>query len=130
MQPYIGASYRVSVITARSLAALQHGEDQLFSDRGVQSACVLPRHVAAWAKSRTGKRVVADTHVLFSIFDETVPQKNLATPMLVDHVVAPPGTLLRLDALRVDREQVIAHFCGVDEAEGPVRDLYSGALRG
>jgi len=137
LEDYVGTSYRVSEITPGGLAALQRGAQRQFADRGVQCAFVLPGHAAAWAARASETRLRGGTYRLFSIFDESVPQKNLSTARLADLVAVPPATRLRLKALRVTAVQgsaslgktrVVAHFARADPVCGAPYDLYSGAL--
>jgi hypothetical protein len=137
MEDYVGTSYRVSAISAGGLAALQRGTQRHFADRGVQCAFVLPGHAAAWAARASEARLRDGAHRLFTIFDESVPQKNLSTARFADLVAVPPATRLRLKALRViavqgpaspGKTRVVAHFALADPACGAPYDLYSGAL--
>lgn len=134
MEDYVGTSYRVSQISRDGLAVLQRGRDRHFVDLGVQCAFVLPSNAATWARNAAQPRGGACQ--LFSIFDESVPQKNLSTALLADHVIVPPGTPLRLTGLRIIRSQdaagpghprVVAHFARADSACGTPYDLYNGA---
>jgi hypothetical protein len=140
MQDYRGTSYRVSWITRNGLAALLEPDSvgRPFADRGAQCAFVLPSHAAAWARHRLAAPACVGAVPLFSIFDESVPQKNLSTALLVDCVVVPPGTPLRLKTLRLvagkaatglHRAHVVAQFASAGLSCGAPRDLYSGAPR-
>ncbi|ANB71898.1 hypothetical protein [Paraburkholderia phytofirmans] len=135
MQDYVGTSYRVSQITLGGLAALRRGRDRQFADSGIQCAFVLPCSAATWAAHAAQAQLHEGVYRLFSIFDESVPQKNLSTARLADHVAVPPGTPLRLKALRIIASQcaagpglarVVAHFARANHAGGTPYDLYSG----
>lgn len=137
MQDYVGTSYRVSQITRDGVVALRRGRDRRFADRGAQCAFVVPSNAAAWAMRVAAVQQRDDTCWLFSIFDESVPQKNLSSALLADCVVVPPGAPLRLKALRniaargtasPGPVRIVAHFARADQACGPAYDLYSGAL--
>jgi hypothetical protein len=134
MQDYVGTSYRVSQVSCAGLAALQRGRGRHFADLGVQCAFVLPRNAAAWAINAVQAQPRDGAYQLFSIFDESVPQKNLSTALLADHVVVPPRTPLRLTGLRImggraalgpGRPRIIAHFASADPACGIPYDLYN-----
>jgi hypothetical protein len=136
MQDYVGTSYRVSQISSSGLAALHCGLERQFADRGVQCAFVLPGDAAAWAAHAAEARLRDGAYRLFSIFDESVPQKNLSTPQCADHVVVLPATPLRLKALRIvaahgpanpGKARIVAHFTRADRVCGTPYDLYSGA---
>ncbi|MFL9869581.1 hypothetical protein PQR67_35885 [Paraburkholderia fungorum] len=136
MQDYVGTSYRVSQISRDGLAVLQRSRGWHFFDLGAQCAFVLPSNAAAWATNAVQTQPRDGARTLFSIFDESVPQKNLSTALLADHVIVPPGTLLRLTGLRIIRGQgatgagrprIIAHFTRADCACGAPYDLYNGA---
>lgn len=142
MRDYGGTSYRVSQIDRRILDSLDASRDEPprhVVDRGAQSAFVLPRHAAAWAARRSAPPR-ADAYRLFSIFDESVPHKNLSTARRPDHVVVPPGTPLRVKALRIvasgqtdhpDRRAdayVVVHFARADPACGAPYDFHAGEL--
>jgi len=138
MEDYVGTSYRVSQITSSGLAALQSPLRRHFADRGAQCAFVLPGDAAAWAARAAEARLRDGAYRLFSIFDESVPQKILSTARLADHVAVPPGTPLRLKALRIIAGQgaaslgqirIVAHFAHADHQCGPRHELYSGARR-
>ncbi|MFL9994436.1 hypothetical protein PQR34_27925 [Paraburkholderia sediminicola] len=138
MEDYVGTSYRVSQITLGGLAALRRGRNRQFVDFGIQSAFVLPCSAAAWAAHSAGAHLYIGAYRLFSIFDESVPQKILSTARLADHVAVPPGTPLRLKALRIIAGQgaaslgqirIVAHFAHADHQCGPRHELYSGARR-
>lgn len=135
MTDYTGASYRVSHIARTGLAALQRGHARRFADLGAQCAFVLPRSAAAFAL-RTASAYPRDGLCeLYSIFDESVPQKNLSSAWLTDLVVVPPATTLCLKALRfvasagptdAGPTRVIAHFAGADPSCAARYDLVSG----
>lgn len=107
MNDYVGTSYRVSQIAHQGLATLllvpaqPDGTTPVFIDAAPQAAFVLPGHAAAWAQRAPGVMPVVGMCRLFSIFDESVPQKNLSTPRHPDLVVVVPDTPLRLKALRI-----------------------------
>jgi hypothetical protein len=133
MQDYVGTSYRVSQVSCNALATLQRGQDRHFVDLGAQCAFVLPCNAAAWAISAGQAQPCDGAYQLFSIFDESVPQKNLSTTLLADLVIVPPGTPLRLTRLRImggrtavtpGRPRVIAHFARANPACGTPYDLY------
>ncbi|CAE6820021.1 hypothetical protein R69888_06059 [Paraburkholderia haematera] len=139
MEDYVGTSYRVSQISRDGLAALQRGRGRgrgrHFVDLGVQCAFVLPCNAAAWAINAAQARPRDGAYQLFSIFDESVPQKNLSTALLADHVIVPPGTPLRLTGLRIISgrgatgsrcPRIVAHFARADSACGTPYDLYNG----
>ncbi|MFM0335920.1 hypothetical protein [Paraburkholderia fungorum] len=135
MQDYVGTSYRVSQISRVGVAALQRGKGRYFADPGVQCAFVLPCNAAAWAINAAEAQPRDGAHRLFSIFDESVPQKNLSTALLADHVVVLPGVPLRLTGLRIigdpdaldpGRARVVAHFARADPACGTPYNLYNG----
>lgn len=135
MVDYAGTSYRVSHITRTGLAALQRGHARRFADLGAQCAFVLPRNAATWAL-RTASAYPRDGLCeLYSIFDESVPQKNLSSTRLADLVVVPPATTLCLKALRfvasaapacAGRARVVAHFGGAESSCAARYDLFSG----
>jgi hypothetical protein len=136
MQDYAGTSYRVSRISRNGLAALQDGVGRSFADRAVQCAFVLPSSAAAWARHAAASPGCDDEYPLFSIFDESVPQKNLSSPRLADCVAVPPGTALRLTSLRLigyeaaaspSRARIVAQFGWAGLSCGTCCDLYSGA---
>jgi hypothetical protein len=136
MKDYVGTSYRVSQVSCDGLAALQRGRSRHFVDLGVQCAFILPDNAAAWAISAVQAQAHDGAYRLFSIFDESVPQKNLSTTLLADHVVVPPGTPLRLTGLHVVRgraakgpgqPRIIAHFARADPTCSTPYDLYNGA---
>jgi hypothetical protein len=136
MQDYVGTSYRVSQVSCDGLAALQRGRGRHFADLGVQCAFVLPCNAAAWAINAVRAQPRNGAYQLFSIFDESVPQKNLSMALLADHVVVLPGTPLRLTGLRImggrvamgpGRPRIVAHFAQADPACGTPYDLYNGA---
>jgi hypothetical protein len=138
MQDYVGTSYRVSQITRGGLAALQGTGNRCFVDLGAQCAFVLPSNAAALARRRAAAQRRDGAHLLFSIFDESVPQKNLSTARFVDCVAVLPGTPLRLTNLRIfaaqgdrssARARIVAHFAAADQACDAPYDLYSGAPR-
>lgn len=135
MPDYLGTSYRVSQITRNGLAALQRGRGRRFADLGAQCAFVLPSNAAAWARHAATAQLRDGAFRLFSIFDESVPQKNLSTALLADCVVVPPGAPLRLKALRIitdqgaagpGRARVVAHFARADQSCDTPYDLYTG----
>jgi hypothetical protein len=135
MQDYAGTSYRVSQISRAGVAALRRGKGRYFADPGVQCAFVLPCNAAAWARNAAEAQPRDGAYRLFSIFDESVPQKNLSTALLADHVVVLPGVPLRLTGLRIigdpeargpGRARVVAHFAWADSACGTPYDLYNG----
>jgi len=135
MEDYVGTSYRVSQITSSGLAALQSPLRRHFADRGAQCAFVLPGDAAAWAARAAEARLREGAYRLFSIFDESVPQKNLSTAHCAGQVAVPPATPLRLKTLRIvagegsrgpGKARVIAHFARSDQACGAPCDLYSG----
>lgn len=136
MADYTGTSYRVSHITRTGLAALQRGQVRRFADLGAQCAFVLPRNAAGWAL-RTASAYPRDGLCeLYSIFDESVPQKNLSSARLADLVVVPPATTLCLKALRfvasaepasAGGARVVAHFAGAEPSDAARYDLFSGA---
>jgi hypothetical protein len=136
MADYTGTSYRVSHITRTGLAALQRGHARRFADPGAQCAFVLPRNAAAWALRTAAASPRDGLCELYSIFDESVPQKNLSSALLADLVVVPPGTTLCLTALRfvvragaanAGRSRVVAHFAGAEPSDAARYDLFSGA---
>lgn len=136
MQDYVGTSYRVSQITRDGLAALQGNRSRCFVDLGAQCAFVLPSSAAALARHRTAAQRCDGTYLLFSIFDESVPQKNLSTALFADCVAVLPGTPLGLKNLRIfaaegdrspGRARIVAHFAAADQACGAPYGLYSGA---
>ncbi|WGS51074.1 hypothetical protein LFL96_06110 [Paraburkholderia sp. D15] len=139
---YTGTSYRVSYVMRAALAALQRGHARQFTDLGAQCAFVLPRNAAAWALRATRPAQHAGLCELYSIFDESVPQKNLSTDACTDLVVVPPGTRLRVKALRLvaiaapagdGRQRAIVHFAhaaadtGADAPCAACYDLFGGA---
>ncbi|CAE6848788.1 hypothetical protein R69927_07042 [Paraburkholderia domus] len=136
MEDYVGTSYRVSQISRDGLAALQRSRGRYFVDLGVQCAFVLPSNAAAWAINAAQAQPRDGAYQLFSIFDESVPQKNLSTALLADHVIVPPATPLRLTGLRTiqgrgatgpGRPRIVAHFARADPACGTSYDLYNDA---
>ncbi|MFL9903910.1 hypothetical protein PQR71_38275 [Paraburkholderia fungorum] len=138
MQDYVGTSYRVAQITRDGLAALQGDRGGRFVDLGAQCAFVLPSSAAAWARRQAAAQRRDGAYPLFSIFDESVPQKNLSTARFADCVAVLPGTPLRLKTLRIvaahgdrgpGRARIVAHFAAADQACGAPYDLYSGAPR-
>ena len=129
MHDYSGTSYRVSRVQDDGLAALKRGKGGLFSDAGVQSASILPAHAREWATSWARDQAGPDTHELITIFDETVPQKNLSTGTLADHVAVPPLATLKLTSLQTDGPRYFAFFSGPGDARGPIRDIFTGAKR-
>lgn len=136
MQDYVGTSYRVSQISRDGLAMLQRSRGRYFVDLGAQCAFVLPSSAAAWARNAAQTQPRDGAYQLFSIFDESVPQKNLSTALLADHVIVLPGTPLRLTGLRIirgrdaagpARPRIVAHFARADSACGAPYDLYNDA---
>lgn len=124
MHDYVGTSYRVSQISRALLDTLRGDPLRHVVDRGVQSAFVLPCHAAAWAAHASAPPLRDGACRLFSIFDESVPQKNLSTARLADHVVVPPGTPLRLKAWRMvaagpDGTRAVAHVVAHFALAGP-----------
>lgn len=139
MDDYAGTSYRVWTISRDGLSTLQRAQGQPFIDLGALCAFVLPGHAAEWATraNAVGAHRDEDTQQVFSIFDETVPQKNLSTGQCADLVAVPPGLPLVLKALRVvavelptgaNRECIVAHFARAEWPSLPPYDLYSGRL--
>jgi hypothetical protein len=137
MQDYVGTSYRVSQILPAGLTALQRSLGRHFADRGAQCAFALPGNAAAWATHAAEAHLCDGAYQIFSIFDESVPQKNLSTARCADLVVVPPATPLRLTALGImatkasaspGKTRVVAHFAHADHPCGQPYDLYSGAL--
>ncbi|PQV44284.1 hypothetical protein B0G83_12533 [Paraburkholderia sp. BL21I4N1] len=135
MADYTGTSYRVSHITRTGLAALQRGHARRFADLGAQYAFVLPRNAAAWALRTASAYPHDGLCELYSIFDESVPQKNLSSSRLADLVVVPPASTLCLKALsfvvgtapaRAGRTRVVAHFGRAEPSCAARYDLFSG----
>lgn len=135
MRDYVGTSYRVSQITRDGLAALRRGDGRPFADPGAQCAFVLPSSAAQWAKRGATAQLRAGAYRLFTIFDESVPQKNLSTARLADHVIVPPATPLRLKALRIviargagnhTEARIVAQFACADQPCRVPYDLYDG----
>lgn len=135
MNDYAGTSYRVSIITRDGMSTLQRAHGRPFADLGVQCAFVLPQSAAAWASRAAKAPLLDDAQQVFSIFDESVPQKNLSTARCADLVVVPPGTTLTLKALRLvavrsptgaKRECVVAHFASAELPCAVPYDLFTG----
>jgi hypothetical protein len=139
---YHGMSYRTTRITEKVARALMSGEDLVFADKGVQSASTQPFNLAAWEgewKRSDGKdkgrlpdgkresRNAATTTAVF-VFDPSVPQKNLSTRALPDHVAVPPGTRLRVVASE-KRDGVVYVYLGSSPSPptAAVVDLSNGS---
>lgn len=145
---YYGSSYRTTRVTEKAADKLLAGKDLVFTDRGVQSASIVPfnlqprkderQDIRGKAKSRLSavgpsakgtqdKDGKATIPAVF-VFDATVPQKNLSTDAQPDHVAVPPGTRLRVVASRKKGGIVYVYLTAAAATSTvPVIDLAKGS---
>lgn len=124
---YKGMSYRAVFISPAGKVKLEKGIGDIFVDNGVQSASISPVNANCWATDDFVKQSKSngDMPAVF-IFDEFVPQKNMSSALLADHVVVCPGTPLELLAVKNANGVTYAYFTCPSKIPKNTYRLYDG----
>ncbi|MEX1830059.1 DUF6543 domain-containing protein [Luteibacter sp. CQ10] len=127
LSDYHGRSYRSAYVTPEAVEALKSPEPRAFSDRGVQSASTQPINAHDWHRTWANDGVPSTDQKVVFVFDEKVPQKNLSTGFLADHVAVAPDTPLEVVTTREHDETLFVYLRPSSLTD--VHDLYTGTPR-
>jgi RHS repeat-associated protein len=126
LKAYEGKSYRATYVTPAVAKKLEKADGTIFSDTGIQSASTQRINVSGWHSWEEDSRVAQGFSVKTTfIFDATVPQKNLSTGFLPDHVAVAPNTRLKVAAAKRDRDTLYVYFVNAGSQTGKARPIYS-----
>ncbi|MEA9390299.1 DUF6543 domain-containing protein [Acerihabitans sp. TG2] len=108
-------------------------EGDVIMDKGFMSASALPLNSLEWENSWSKNQAahVRDVPVIF-IVDRKVGKKIASTHLLLDHILIPPKTLLKVERISAVSDasgrEVSVVCLSQGKRAGPVKNIYSGAL--
>jgi hypothetical protein len=127
LNDYQGVAFRVTHVSTAGLQRLKSTLGLSFCDGGVQSASVSRFNAAQWSQSPfISQHATPDNHLVFLLFDATIPKKNLFSHLLGDHVGVAPGTPMQLIATQETGGKSFLYFTSPQELGDELFDVYSG----
>lgn len=127
LNEYQGMAFRVSHVSSASLQRLKGKIGLIYADKGVQSASVSRFNATRWSENTfVTQHATADNHLIFMIFDKSIPKKNMFSPLLGDHVGITPGTPMQLTAIREVDGKFFTYFSMPQKLGNELFDIYTG----
>lgn len=127
LNEYQGMAFRVAHVSSNSLQRLKGKIGLIYTDAGIQSASTSRWNATRWSQdSFVTQHATADDHLIFMIFDTSVPKKNMFTSFLGDHVGIAPSTPVQLVATKEVDGNFFTYFAMPQELSTEVFDIYTG----
>lgn len=125
---YHGVAYRAAFVSEEGASMLEKAAGKYIADKGVQSASIELYNLRKWSEDPFIKTPNNNNGVKVNyIFDRSISKKNLSAGFVKDHVAVPPGTMMKVTAVKKENGELFVYCTsGAEKQPQTVFDPYSG----